>query len=478
VKTWLILLIRAVSIFIGVSACFGIDWMSHNQVIFGPGLHLAVLPTNEFIARIFALAGLYVTLAVSLNLINGITGQFSVGHAAFYMIGAYVAGFTTVTLYGKVWIRVFGAPFQLVGLPWLVAMMVLGAIGAGIAGFVVGLPSLRLRGDYLAIVTLGFGEIIRIIVENIEPIGGSYGLNVAPKFQLVWLVWLLAFGCIAVCRNLLRSAHGLQFLAVREDEVAAAAMGVAVTRVKVVAFILGAMFAGAAGALLAHYEGFISPTTFAMDVSFLILTMVVLGGSGSITGATITAILLSWLPEFLRNLQNSDGSPMKFSHGAIIASLIATGVGVALIKRTVDRPVFRDRVSMAVACFIGAFLFKIVVGSTIASLIAAGVGVALIIRTVERPVFADRALRVVACVIGGLDFKIVAQMLFDLAPGLREPNVEAGQIRQVVFAVTLIVIMLLRPQGIFGHHEFSLAWLRSVGVRVWHRIMRRREVPA
>jgi len=417
-KTWLILLIRVVSIVIGVSACFGIDWMSHNQVAVGPGLHFAILPTNEYISRIFALAGLYVTLAVSLNLINGITGQFSVGHAAFYQIGAYLAGFVSLTYYGFM---------GLTGLPWLLAMMVLGGLGAGVAGFVVGLPSLRLRGDYLAIVTLGFGEIIRIIVQNVDKLGGAYGLNVSPKFQMIWLIWLLAFVCIAVCRNLLRTAHGLPFLAVREDEVAAAAMGVNVTKVKVVAFIVGSTFAGAAGALLAHYEGFINPGTFAMDVSFIILTMVVLGGSGSITGATVAAILLSWLPEFLRGVKNADGSALMLSDSSIIAALLATGIGVALIKRFLDRPPFKWRYLAVTGCFLGALVLKLVI-----------------------------------------------QRLLNLSPALSVAHIEAGQIRMVIFAVTLIVIMLLRPQGIFGHHEFSLAWVKGI----WRRLFPRRGVSA
>ena len=235
-KFWIV---RILSIAAAVAGCFALQGIASGQ--------------NDYTQRLIILAGLYVTLAVSLNLINGITGQFSIGHAAFYQVGAYLAAF----LSGK-----YFASAHMPPLVWLVLTMIAGALGAAVAGFVVGLPSLRLRGDYLAIVTLGFGEIIRIQVQNTPALGGSYGMNVQPKIVSIAFVWLLAVLCIAVCRNLLKTAHGLPFLAVREDEIASSAMGVNVTRVKVAAVILGSAFAGAAGALLASYEGFITPATF------------------------------------------------------------------------------------------------------------------------------------------------------------------------------------------------------------------------
>lgn len=389
---------RLLSLAAGVAAAFAIDAVSHH------------LPGGDYTTRLVALAGLYVTLAVSLNLINGIAGQFSVGHAAFYQVGAYLSAYISVHFYGK---------FGLTGAPWLLAVTLLGAVFAGIAGLVVGLPSLRLKGDYLAIVTMGFGEIIRIIVQNVEALGGSYGMNVAPKFQLVWPVWILAFLCIALCRNLLKTAHGLPFLAVREDEVAASAMGVNVTGVKVTAFIIGSMFAGAAGALLAHFEGFITPATFAMDVSFIILTMVVLGGTGSITGAVVSAVLLSYLPEFLRGLKGPDGTPLAVSGASVVAAMIAVTIAVGLTKRLLEQYHQGNR-------------NLLILGVVIASLIA----------------------------------KIPIQMVLNLIPKLAESHVEAGQLRMVIFAITLITLMLLRPQGIFGHYEFSLDWLKGkLGLR-------------
>lgn len=355
--------------------------------------------------RLVVLAGLYVTLAVSLNLINGITGQFSIGHAAFYQVGAYTAGFLSVRYFA-------GQPLD--KLTWLLAMMLAGALAASVAGFVVGLPSLRLRGDYLAIVTLGFGEIIRIVSQNIQAVGGAYGMNVQPKLQPIWLVWLLAFGCIALCRNMLRTAHGLPFLAVREDEVASAAMGVDVTRVKVTAFVIGAAFAGAAGALLAHSEGFISPNTFAMDVSFIILTMVVLGGTGSITGSALAAVALFGIPEYLRSLKNEAGQPLTLTAASLVAIVVAVLVAIVLIKRIEGR--FHGTRLARTGMFCGAIAAAFVLQLALAPLLAQ-------------------------------------------VPTLAKQSYEIGLLRMVIFAATLIILMLLRPQGVFGHHEFSWDWV-------------------
>ena len=384
---------RIISIIAGIGFAFLLEAVSHH------------LPGGDYTTRLVALVGLYVTLAVSLNLINGIAGQFSVGHAAFYQVGAYLSAYASVHFYGR---------FGLTGVPWLLAVMLLGAVCAGIAGLVVGLPSLRLRGDYLAIVTMGFGEIIRIIVQNLDALGGSYGMNVTPKFQLVWPVWILALLCIAVCRNLLKTAHGLPFLAVREDEVAASAMGVNVTGVKVIAFVIGSMFAGAAGALLAHFEGFITPATFAMDTSFIILTMVVLGGTGSITGSVVAAVLLSYLPEFLRGLKGADGGPLMVSGASVVAAMVALALAVGFTKRMLEHYHKPNRSA-------------VIAGIIVASVVA----------------------------------KIPIQLILNHIGKLGTSEVQAGQLRMVIFAITLIVLMLLRPQGMFGHHEYSTDWLKQ-----------------
>lgn len=386
---------RLASIGIAVAACYALETYS--------GAHF-----NSYQQRILALVGLYVTLSVSLNLINGITGQFSIGHAAFYQVGAYFSGYLSVKYFAH-------SPIH--GIPWLILVMLAGAAGAAIAGLVVGLPSLRLRGDYLAIVTMGFGEIIRIIVENQDSIGGSYGMNVEPKFLHVGVIWMLAIVCIAVCRNLLKTAHGLPYLAVREDEIASQAMGVNVTQVKVTAFVLGSAFAGAAGALLAHYEGFITPTTFAMDASFIILTMVVLGGTGSITGSAIAAAGLAYLPEYLRGLQNPDGSVLSVSGASVLAALLAVACGVALLRAVINQPTWSTPIKLAAG--LGAFAAAIA-------------------------------------------FKVLSQMGLHLIPYLENLKIEAGQLRMVIFAVSLVAVMLLRPEGIFAHHEFSWAWVRKL----------------
>lgn len=267
-------------------------------------LQFVLLPMlSSYDLRLIVLALLYGILAVSLNIINGITGQFSIGHAAFYMVGAYTAGKVT-----QPWAMAhyFPVPNWL----WLVMMVVLGGAAAALAGFIVGLPSLRLKGDYLAIVTLGFGEIARIIVQNQDggsqaighlDLGGAYTLFVHVKMTEVAYVFLLFVIAVAVARNVLKTAHGLSFLSVREDELAASAVGVNTTRTKVTAFVLGAALAGMAGALFALFNNTVSPDDFKMDVSFLVVAMVVIGGTGSITGAALAAIGLKLFEEALRN---------------------------------------------------------------------------------------------------------------------------------------------------------------------------------
>ncbi|MCH8275825.1 MAG: branched-chain amino acid ABC transporter permease, partial [Armatimonadetes bacterium] len=283
------------------------------------------MPTS-YDVRLIVLGLLFAVLAVSLNLINGITGQFSIGHAAFYLIGAYTTARLTLSFFHV-------QPFQ--DGVWLLLMMVVGGVAAGIAGFIVGLPSLRLRGDYLAIVTLGFGEIARIIVINQQggasafwglDLGGAFGLIQIPRITTLGYVVLLLVFTVLVSRNLLKTSHGLTFLAVREDETAAEATGVNTTRTKVTAFVIGAALAGMAGALFAHFEGFIQPLHFDMTVSFIILTMVVIGGTGSITGAAVAGFSITLLQEGLREL--GDIGAIDLIGYIIAAVLIIIALGV------------------------------------------------------------------------------------------------------------------------------------------------------
>ncbi len=276
----------------------------------------------SYYSRILLDAGIAMILAVSLNIVSGLTGQFSMGHAGFMACGGYVAAF--ITYYGSM--LLWGSNATHGGLfgvgAWLfVAACVAGGLVAAAAGYLVGLPSLRLRGDYLAIVTLGFGEIMRVVLQQTGaviddpekvrsahlsdflplPVGGSEGFFGVPKYtNLFWVYAFLTVTVIAAFR-LKQSGLGRAMISVREDEFAAQAMGINVARVKILAFVLAAFFAGAAGGLYAHEFGLnISPEDAGFQRSFDYLIMTVLGGRGSITGVMLAAMILTSLPELLR----------------------------------------------------------------------------------------------------------------------------------------------------------------------------------
>jgi branched-chain amino acid transport system permease protein len=258
--------------------------------------------TNAYYQRILMLCGISVILAVSLNLVNGLTGQFSIGHAGFMAVGGYTAAVLSMRVLAPVQgaLRGAGLPEPLAeGLVLLVALLGGGTLAA-IAGWAVGLPSLRLRGDYLAIVTLGFGEIIRVVILNIDAVGGARGLSGVPQYTSFFWVGLWAVTVVVLSYNLLHSTHGRAMLAVREDEVAAEALGIDTTRYKVTAFVLSAFFAGVAGGLFAHFDGYLNPSSFTFLRSIEVVTMVVLGGMGSVSGSVLAAIFLTGLPELLR----------------------------------------------------------------------------------------------------------------------------------------------------------------------------------
>lgn len=231
------------------------------------------------------LIGINIILAVSLNLIVGFTGQLALGHAGFMAVGAYVAGVLTMKM----------------GQPFLVATIA-GACAAGFLGILLGIPTLRLKGDYLAIATLGFGEIVRGVLINIDYVGGAAGLIGIPQ-QTTWF-WLFFWTVVTVViiKNLINSTHGRACIAIRENEIAAEAMGVDTTKFKVIAFALGAFFAGIAGAIYAHYFFLIQPATFSFMKSFDILVMVVFGGLGSITGSVVAAVLVTVITAALQKL--------------------------------------------------------------------------------------------------------------------------------------------------------------------------------
>ena len=217
-------------------------------------------------------------MAASLNLINGYTGQFSLGHAGFMAVGAYVSAIITVK-------------FQL---PFLLAIVV-GALASGLLGLLIGLPTLRLNGDYLAIATLGLGEIIRITILNIPYVGGASGFMGIPRYtNFAWAFFVCLFTLFFI-KNLVNSSHGRACISIRENEIAAEAMGIDTTKYKVLAFTIGAAFAGVAGALFAHYFYIAHPASFTFMMSFNYLTMVVMGGLGSITGSVAGAVILTFV---------------------------------------------------------------------------------------------------------------------------------------------------------------------------------------
>ena len=259
------------------------------------GVSLFSRSYNPYFLDIAVTCGINITLAVSLNLINGYTGQFSLGHAGFMAIGAYSASLLT-TNFGSKLLPLVG------GQTWLFFPLALyaGGLVASLAGLIVGVPSLRLKGDYLAIVTLGFGEIIRVILQNVNLVGGARGLIGIPDYTNLFWTFGLAAITIYTVWALIHSTYGRGFIAVNDDEVAAEAMGINATRYKITAFVVGAFFAGLAGGVYAHFKQYIAPQGFDFNKSIEIVVMVILGGMGNTVGVIIAAVLLTVLTESLR----------------------------------------------------------------------------------------------------------------------------------------------------------------------------------
>jgi branched-chain amino acid transport system permease protein len=306
-------------------------------VFFALLLYSVISPRlNAYATNLMLVAGINIILAVSLTIVNGFAGQFSIGHAGFMALGGYTAA--AVMYYGSM--RVYGdAGFHGGALSWVGRGAFRGAIIGGgdllfigaclasgiiaaIAGYLVGLPSLRLRGDYLAIVTLGFGEIVRVILQGTNAqvmtasevastpiwklggdLGGALGFIFLPVYTTVFWVYLWTAIMLIVAVRLKYSSYGRALLSIREDEIAAQAVGINITRYKVRAFVLSAFFAGIAGALYALQAGSMKAGEFGFQRSFEIVIMVVLGGLGSVSGAALAAIILTVLPEWLRGAQ-------------------------------------------------------------------------------------------------------------------------------------------------------------------------------
>jgi len=263
------------------------------------GIALAILASyftpqfNRYYLGVVIDVGIAIILATSLNLINGHTGQFSLGHAGFMAVGGYFSAWISLQV-GASAPAIWYFPLALIA----------GGLLAAFVGLLVGVPSLRLRGDYLAIVTLGFGEIIRVVAQNTEAIGAASGLKGIPKFTT--LGWTFGFAAVTIyaVTALVNSTYGRGFIAVHDDEIAAESNGVDTTKTKVTAFVTGAFFAGIAGGLYAHHKQFLSPTGFDWLKSIDIVVMVILGGMGRTAGVIAAAILLTLMPEFLRDFSD------------------------------------------------------------------------------------------------------------------------------------------------------------------------------
>ena len=257
---------------------------------------LGVLIDSGFISRyqtgILIIICINIILAVSLNITVGCLGQITIGHAGFMSVGAY-----TAALFSKAGI--------IDGLPGYIVALILGGIVAGIIGIIIGIPALRLNGDYLAIITLAFGEIIRVLIEYFKFTGGAQGLRGIPRtnsnFTVIYFVMAIS---VVMMFSLMTSRHGRAVLSIRDDEIASGASGINTTYYKTFAFAISAIFAGIAGAVYAHHLGILGAKQFDFNYSINILTMVVLGGMGSFTGSILSAIALTILPEMLRGLSD------------------------------------------------------------------------------------------------------------------------------------------------------------------------------
>ena len=362
---------------------------------------------NPYIYDIIIRIGITIVLAVSLNLINGFTGQFSLGHAGFMAVGGYTAGAITYHL-GPHWVAALPFPAGVSHVMVFLVALLCGALAAAIAGLVVGVPSLRLKGDYLAIATLGFGEIIRVMIINLDQmlsasrpaaerndfmfIGGAKGLSGIPHYSNFFWVYLAGVCVVLMVRNLVRSSHGRAFIAVREDETAAGAMGINTTRTKVLAFVIGSAWAGIAGGLHGHFIQGLYPNDFTFLQSIDVVVVVVLGGTGSLTGSVVTAALLRIVENVLRTLPGAS---------AVLYLFILGGAWASWSK-------FEGRRRAWVIQF-GSFI----IGLTILLVLA--------------------------------NSWMVARIAF---------------LRGVLYALLLILLMLNRPQGLLGKSELSFAGLR------------------
>ncbi len=335
-------------------------------VLVGAAVLLLVLPFVVQIAgnawvRIIDIALLYVLLALGLNIVVGYAGLLDLGYVAFYAVGAYMLGLLASSQLTDTFANIASAFPGGLHSPWWVVIP-LGALVAGGAGVLLGAPTLKLRGDYLAIVTLGFGEIVRVFMNNLDapvnitngPKGiasideiSIFGVNLGKTghwFGLDWpkvtnyyfLFLLLVVFAVLICYRLERSRIGRAWMAIREDEIAAKAMGINTRNLKLLAFGMGATFGGVSGVMFASFQGFISPESFSLQESVMIVAMVVLGGIGHLPGVIVGALLLSALPEVLRYVA---GPLQQMTDGRLDASILRQLlIALAMIGIMLARP--------------------------------------------------------------------------------------------------------------------------------------------
>lgn len=251
---------------------------------------------NDYYVQLICISCINVMMTVSLNLVNGYTGQFSIGHAGFMAVGAYVSAYIT---------KVLTNPAELNALEknavFLISIFA-GAVCAGLAGILIGLPCLRLKGDYLAIVTLGFGEIIRAIIRLIPTVGGPKGMSGIPAYSNFTVILIFTVIIVILVRNIVNSSYGRACISVRENEIAAGSVGINAFHTKLTAFTIAASMAGAAGVLYVHQLRMVQPDQFSMARSCDFLVFLYAGGAGSITGSIVSAFVLTFLPEAFRFL--------------------------------------------------------------------------------------------------------------------------------------------------------------------------------
>jgi branched-chain amino acid transport system permease protein len=285
-------MLKLLKIFTSLLILLVLNYLFNNQI-------------NPYITQIACLIGINIIMALSLNLISGQTGQFSLGHAGFMAIGAYTSA--AVTVLAHPFLSKVLSPSSLLPLPssfpetliFLIALLA-GGLMAALGGILVGFPTLRLRGDYLAIATLGFGEIVRVIILNLDILGGARGFGDIPQEADFFWIYLFVLITLFVISNLISSPKGKALLAIREDEIAAESVGINIAKYKIISFTLGAFFAGIGGGLFAHLMTYLHPNSFTFLKSVEYVVMIVLGGMGSLTGTVIAATLLTILPEALR----------------------------------------------------------------------------------------------------------------------------------------------------------------------------------